>query len=63
MPKEKEVYNFENKEKDAFVMIRDMNKDEESVTQIKSEYALEEMLWSSQFSIEDVEDFQTEFTS
>ena len=57
MPKDKAVYNFHNKEKDAFLEIRDMEKEVERVDKILVRLGNFGELWSSPFSIEDVEDF------
>jgi hypothetical protein len=39
LPKDKVVYNFQNKDKDAFLLLRDMDKKNERFDQINQEFA------------------------
>ena len=62
-PQAKQIYNFEDKnDKDCFLMVRQKD-DDESNTTIPNHPAGNENMWSSPFSIEDIEDFQISFPS
>lgn len=55
-PQAKEIYFFENSEKDAFMMIRQLDEDEDQC-RLQKFASNNENMWSSCFSIEDIEDF------
>ncbi len=57
MPMQREVFNFEQKGKENFITIRDMDKANERFDHLKSESLSHTELWSSPFPIEDIEDF------
>jgi len=68
-PGEKAICNFSTKEKDSFVMFREhwegqgfLKSDEELKREISEELSEEvQGIWSSPFSIENIEDFQISY--
>lgn len=57
LPNEKEIYNFENKEKFPYMQVRQQFKKEITEQKLSIAQGMTDNMWSSAFSIEDLEDF------